>query len=122
MYQRFSMGVSSPKSANSCGTTPILARTNAASSFMSKDATRATPSLGVMSVVSIFMVVVLPAPFGPRKPKSSPFFMRRSMPSTAVKLPNFLVRPVQSIAYSVFSMVPTSSILHFLEYSINWKT
>ena len=34
------------------------------------------------------MVVLLPAPFGPRNPKSSPFFTLKLMPSTAVK-PNF---------------------------------
>ena len=44
------------------------------------------------------MVVDLPAPFGPRKPKTSPRRTSKSMPSTAVKaspcfLGNALTRP-----------------------------
>ena len=38
------------------------------------------------------MVVVLPAPFGPRKPRTSPCSTASVMPSTAVSAPNFLVR------------------------------
>ena len=34
-----------------------------------------------------------PAPFGPRKPKASPRYRSKSIPSTAVKLPNRFVRP-----------------------------
>ena len=37
------------------------------------------------------MVVVLPAPFGPRKPRISPFSTRKLMPSTAVWRPYRLV-------------------------------
>src|SRR5512137_187634 len=38
-------------------------------------------------------VVVLPAPFGPRKPKHSPSSISNEMPSTAVRSPYFLVSP-----------------------------
>ena len=41
---------------------------------------------------SILTVVVFPAPFGPRKPKTSPSSTCRVRFSTAVRLPNFLVR------------------------------
>ena len=41
----------------------------------------------------IRMVEVLPAPFGPRKPKDSPAATSKSIPSTAVKSPKRLVRP-----------------------------
>jgi hypothetical protein len=41
---------------------------------------------------SILTVVVLPAPFGPRKPKTSPSLTCSVRLSTAVRLPNFLVR------------------------------
>jgi hypothetical protein len=34
--------------------------------------TAADPEVGAMSVPSVLTVVVLPAPFGPRKPKTSP--------------------------------------------------
>ena len=39
---------------------------------MSKPATEAVPSEGSSRVVSILMVVVLPAPLGPRRPKIAP--------------------------------------------------
>src|SRR5258708_18315773 len=39
------------------------------------------------------MVVVLPAPFGPRKPKVSPLVTSKSMPRTAWTSPYCLVRP-----------------------------
>jgi hypothetical protein len=51
----------------------------------------AEPEVGLRSVESMLMVVVLPAPFGPRKPKSSPVATEKEIPSTAVKLPNFLI-------------------------------
>ncbi len=40
----------------------------------------------------IRIVEVLPAPFGPKKPKDSPRAMSKSMASTATKSPNRLVR------------------------------
>src|SRR6476620_8339444 len=43
----------------------------------------ASPDVGVRSVASIRRVVVLPAPFGPRKPNISPEPMLRSTPRTA---------------------------------------
>ena len=42
---------------------------------------------------TIRIVLVLPAPFGPRKPKLSPAATSKSMASTAVNSPNFLVSP-----------------------------
>jgi hypothetical protein len=44
------------------------------------------------------MVVVLPAPFGPRNPKISPGSTRRSRSRTAWVPPNVLVSPEVSIA------------------------
>ena len=44
--------------------------------------------------------VVLPAPFGPRKPYISPFETARSIPSTALTLPKCRVRPSASTASS----------------------
>ena len=46
--------------------------------------TRATPEVGFKSVVSIIIVVLLPAPFGPRNPKISPSSTLSEMLSTAV--------------------------------------
>ena len=44
---------------------------------------RRAPAVGAMSPVSILIVVVLPAPFGPRKPKISPAPTVNEMPRTA---------------------------------------
>src|SRR5450830_938382 len=50
-------------------------------------ATVASPLVGVRRVVSMRRVVVLPAPFGPRKPTISPASTSRSTPRTASTLP-----------------------------------
>ena len=49
----------------------------------SAPATVAVPEVGASRVASIRSVVVLPAPFGPRKPKISPVPTSRSTPRTA---------------------------------------
>jgi len=48
----------------------------------------AVPLVGRNKVDSMFRVVVLPAPLGPRKPKISPFFTVKLMPSTALTFPS----------------------------------
>ena len=53
---------------------------------------------GLSRVQSIEIVVVLPAPLGPRKPKISPRGTSNETPSTAVKSPNFLQSSVTSMA------------------------
>ena len=50
------------------------------------------PLVGLSRVVSILMVVVLPAPFGPRKAKISPFCTSNETSFTALNSPNFLTR------------------------------
>src|SRR5256885_10614829 len=57
--------------------------TSAASPTTSTPATRALPAVGGRRVQRMRTVVVLPAPFGPRKPKISPGAMNRSIPRTA---------------------------------------
>ena len=42
------------------------------------------PLVGAIRVVSSLIVVVFPAPFGPKKPKILPEFTERSIPSTAM--------------------------------------
>ena len=53
--------------------------------------TSAVPDVGLTMVVSMPTVVVLPAPFGPSRPKISPCSTVRSRPSTAVVAPKTLV-------------------------------
>src|SRR5262245_7152693 len=52
------------------------------------------------------MVVVFPAPFGPRKPRISPFSTRKETPSTAVARPYLLVRLSTSIIFCLCGSAP----------------
>jgi len=56
------------------------------------------PEVGASKPVSILMVVDLPAPLGPRKPKNWPGATERLTSSTAVKSPKRRVRPVVETA------------------------
>src|SRR6476646_10512992 len=58
--------------------------TSMGSSSTSKPATIAVPAVGGKKHVNIRMVVVLPAPFGPKKPTIWPFCISKEMWSTAV--------------------------------------
>ena len=60
----------------------------------------AEPALIGSRPVNIRIVVVLPQPFDPRKPKISPRPMLKLTPSTAVKAPKRRVRPTALIAGS----------------------
>src|ERR1035437_4484720 len=62
-------------------------RTPTACAVMEKPATRASPDVGGSSVVSILIVVVLPAPLEPSRPKTSPALTERVRASTAVNAP-----------------------------------
>src|SRR5947207_13451904 len=59
--------------------------------------TRTLPAVGNKSPQTSLMVVVFPAPLGPRKANSSPGSIRRLRRSTAVLLPYFLVTSESSI-------------------------
>ncbi len=67
---------------------PICARSAAASLTTSSPATRAVPPSGGSSVVRMRTAVVLPAPFGPSRPRIVPAGATRSMPSSAVTSSN----------------------------------
>src|SRR5215470_3814439 len=90
---RFSRTVSSTSSVSSCGTTPSRARISRPSLTGSRPRMDSSPALGGDTQPIIRMVEDLPAPFGPRKPNASPRCRSKSIPSTAVKLPNRLTRP-----------------------------
>jgi hypothetical protein len=57
------------------------------------------PLLGRSNVVSILMVVVLPAPLGPRKANISPWATSKLMSLTAVKSPKVLTRWLTEIMF-----------------------
>ena len=61
-------------------------------SAMSNPPTVTVPLVGGRKPVSIRMVVDLPAPFGPRKPSTSPRSTAKVIPSTARFVPNILVK------------------------------
>jgi len=64
----------------------------------SKPATFALPAVGASMVVSILMVVVLPAPFGPSRPKMEPAVTAMFNVFTAVSEPKRRVSPDVSTA------------------------
>src|SRR3954452_20022390 len=74
----------------------------------STPATIALPAVGDRSPVRRRMVVVLPAPLGPRKPKMSPSSTTKERSSTAWRPPNSFVRPTVSIIFSIIFTVPLS--------------
>src|ERR1019366_834585 len=63
-------------------------RTDSGSRLTSYPATCARPDVGLSRPQSMRIVVDLPAPFGPRKPKTSPFTTSRFSWSTATKSSN----------------------------------
>src|SRR3569833_2116434 len=63
----------------------------------SKPSTVAVPAVGRRKPVIIFIVVDLPAPLGPRKPRMSPRRTENEMPSTARLAPYVLTRSLISI-------------------------
>ena len=50
----------------------------------------AEPESGFKKQASILIAVVFPAPFGPRKPSTWPFWTSKEIPSTAVIEPKLL--------------------------------
>src|SRR5690349_21225537 len=66
----------------------------------------AVPLLGARKPVIIFIVVDLPAPLGPRKPRTSPRPKSKDTSSTAVTGPNDLVRCRTSIISSMAVVSP----------------
>src|SRR5947208_7386655 len=67
--------------------------------FTSKPATVASPEVGSSRPQRILIVVDLPAPFGPRKPKISPRATERDTLSTATKSPKRFTKCLISTAF-----------------------
>src|SRR6185437_4823544 len=76
-------------------------RTSSLAATTSNPATSARPEVGLVSVQSMLIVVVLPAPLGPRKPKTSPLPTSKSTPLTASKSPKDLRRLLTEIAGAI---------------------
>src|SRR6516164_985719 len=75
---------------------------------MSWPQTIAVPAVGARKPVIIFIVVDLPAPFGPRKPSTSPRGTMKEMSSTALSGPKCLTRcRISSIALPSLQIAET---------------
>src|SRR3984957_18617835 len=88
----FSQAVCSLSRLGSWKTMPKRWRASFCFTVGSRPSSSMRPLVGRNSVVSILMVVVFPAPFGPRKANISPCATSKLMSLTAVKSPNFLTR------------------------------
>ena len=77
------MTVSLSESCVSCSWMPSRCRSAGASEAQRSPSTSTSPESGSVSPSQISIVVVLPAPFGPSRPKHSPARTSSSMPSTA---------------------------------------
>ena len=67
----------------SCSWMPMRWRSSSAPVAQFSPSSSTVPASGAVSPSQISMVVVLPAPFGPSRPKHSPRVTSRSRPSTA---------------------------------------
>ena len=81
------MGVISSYNGPFSGRYPIRFATTERLFATSKPHTLAIPADGAKYPVSIFIVVLFPAPFGPRKATTSPLRMEMFKSSTAIKSP-----------------------------------
>src|SRR4051794_39660123 len=68
------------------------------------------PASGVESPTSIRIVVVLPAPLGPRKPVTVPGSQRNDTSLTTLRPPRRLVSPVASIMGRSIGAAPLANI------------
>src|SRR6266567_5667994 len=90
--QRFSHAEKSSSRITSDATQPMRCFTCIGSRRTLNPATEASPSVMSVSPVSSLIIVVLPAPFGPRSPKTVPSATFRLTWSTAVSFPYTFVR------------------------------
>ena len=98
-----------------CEATPILRRTSSACEATSKPATEAWPSVGIDSVVSMRIAVVLPAPLWPSRPSTVPGATSRSSPRSAQRSPNRFPSPVARIPACI--AVDADAVITFV-----WRT
>src|SRR5258708_5251005 len=90
---RFSRAVNWSSSEGSWKISPMRWRTASGCRTTSSPATSTSPLVGLRRVQRVLMVVDLPAPLGPRNPKTSPAVTSRSIPLTASRSPYFLTSP-----------------------------
>src|SRR5215210_1892384 len=106
----FSRTVSSISSVSCCGTTPSRSRISEPFFIGSRPRIRNVPPDGGETQPIMRIVDVLPAPFGPRKPKASPRCTSKSIASTATRSPKLLTsaRACTSGSCSAASAIPAT--------------
>src|ERR671911_361829 len=97
MNRRCSSTVRYSKRWGSSGMNASCAFAPTGSSLRSRPAIRIRPLLGMMIPARLRIVVVLPAPFGPTSPSTSPGPIRKDSPWTAGKSPYSFCSPSTSI-------------------------
>ena len=102
---RFSLTVRFSATAVSCVEIPTIGFILSLSFSTSKPYISAFPASAFVSAVSIFIVVVFPAPFTPRSDISSPLFTSRDKLSTAILFPYFFVKLFITIAFSFIAFL-----------------
>ena len=90
--RRYSSTLISRYSGARCGKYPRLSRTARVLSKTSNPLMRAVPADGAMKHVRMRIVVLLPAPLGPRKPTTSPRRTSKFTLSIARNSPKLLLR------------------------------
>src|SRR5688572_5146581 len=109
---RYSSPVSRSYNGSSSGSTPMRRLMPSRSVSSGRPSIITSPAVGRSRPVSILIVVLLPAPLGPRKPKKRPRATLKVSPSTAVFSRKTLVRPRTTIASGVTSDIGRS-ISHY---------
>src|SRR4051794_18052254 len=102
--------------------TPIRRRTASASFTTSWPQIVAWPDVDGINVVSMRISVDFPAPFGPSRAKISPCSTEKETPSTAVKLPNFLLilrTSISDMITSVGSLCDRQRWLIYRQFDVN---
>src|ERR1700730_1945993 len=97
----------------------MLRRTSAFCRNISKPFTRASPEVGGSNVVNILMVVLLPAPFGPSRPKTSPRSTLKLTLLTAVCAPKRRVRLRTSMIAVIVSYVLKCASVCAFQYALD---
>jgi hypothetical protein len=92
-------------------TTLLMLRAASGAAATSKPPSRADPPDGFTIVVSIPIVVDLPAPFGPSRPKTSPCATSKSIPFTASTPPGYVFRNPRTLIAGCPSATTVLSVL-----------
>lgn len=82
---------------------------------------RACPDVGFSKVVRIIIVVLLPAPLGPKNPKISPSSTEKETSFTAITLPNDFVRDSVLMEYNILIAIVNYKLLSSISSQKKFK-